>query len=699
MFCPLGPLSKSPAPEHLPIPGSAPAQPQSPGCPRCSRALLRGGAKGLWLSLALLAGLSPTVLGLTPQDSEVVPTPEAVATELEQKINAALRKGVEFLLEDQCFDGSFEGLRPEYPSGTTSLVALALLKCGLPPDHPSIQRAFEFMRVRPQEQTYTASLAIMVYRAVGGKQHLPEIEELTRHLLDWQRPQGWGYPGEVRDGRLVGESGDPDFSNLHFALFALKAAEEAGVSLPKQLWPGLANAILGYLGPEESLLFDGKKRRYTRGILYRRNEKVPRSAMTAAGAAMLRVCINNGALPARLARQAEDGIELIKAWLDANFRYDTNVGSGLFPYYNLMALERAASLNGWEEIGGRPWYEAGATYLLEQQNGAGYWESGDKASSLGGRASDTAMALLFLKRASRPTTGGDSIAPASDQVTLAGPDEPISLRIAARSPLVCTLTDFATSLRQKADAGPAGGLRVLRVEWYLDDVLAATLPGDPSQPWIGERFGAGLDLPTRGWHRVRARAQIVAPDAPAEAHEPTEWIESKTIDVHVLAVLEPWMLKATQYGLADRLAQERGEGLRIQAVASSVNSEDHPDRLVDGLPNTLWLAQRGEEEPHFSLALDRAVRADTLVLGPAAFRHSLSREYDRPTRIEILLDNAATPLVVERPAEQAVEPWRIPFPRPQRVERILVRILNREPGAGAPGLVGFSEVSLELSER
>jgi hypothetical protein len=622
-----------------------------------------------------------------------------VESELEQRISTALRKGVEFLLEAQCYDGSFEGLRHEYPAGVTGMATLALLKCGLSPEHPSIQRALAFMRAHPPEQTYTTALAIMVYRAVGGADRQKELEALTKQLLSWQRPQGWAYPGEFRDGHWIAASPDPDFSNLHFALFALKAAEEAGVALPKQIWPDLTNAILGYLGNEEALLTEDKKRTYARGILYRRGDSEPRSAMTAAAAAMLKVCLSSGALPARLARQAETGIELTKAWLDGHFRYDTNVGSGLFPYYNLMAFERAASLNGWEQVAGRPWYEAGATFLLEKQQEAGYWESSDKDQSLGSRASDTAMALLFLKRASRPTTGGGSVAPPSDQVTLAGPDERISLRIAARNPLVCTLTDFALALRQEAEAGPAGGLRVLKVEWYLNEELAATLPGDPQKIWIGERFGAALDVPRRGWHRVRARVQIVAPSAPADQLEPAEWIESKALDVHVLAVLEPWMLPATEFGLKDRFAKERAEGLRVQAAASSVNGEDRPERLLDDLPHTLWLAQREDDQPRFSFTLDKPLRADTLVLGPAAFRHSLEQEYDRPTRIEILLDKAVTPIVAERSAAEAHLPWRIPFPRPQRLQRIEVRILAREQGTGAPGLVGFSGLNLELSER
>ena len=645
------------------------------------------------LAAALLfAGPLPASPG--PQAGQAEAPPEAAPAALEVRVQEAVQRGVDYLLEQQCFDGSFEGMAPQYTGGTTGIVVLALLKCGLSPEHPSLQRALAYMQARPPRETYTTALWLMVYRAAGGPEQRKRMEPLLKQLLEWKNQEGWGYPGEWRDN-YWGENPARDFSNVHFAAFGIKAAEEAGLALPKQFWPDLAQIVLGYLASEELVLGADQQKRYVRGILYRREEKQPRSSITCAGAALLRLSLQAG-LPARLSRSAEAGLEALRGWLDVHFRYGENVGSGHFPYYNLMALERAAGLNGWAEVAGLPWYEAGATWLLDKQGQDGAWSGPDKAASLGNELSDTAMALLFLKRASRPSTGEGAAAGPTDRLSLESPDEPISLRLLQRNPLLCTLIDFGRVHREAAEAGPAGGLRVVRVEWYLDDRLAATLPGDPTQPWLGERFAAPLELTRRGRHRVHCRAEVVEPDAPAGASAPTRWIESRRVEVYVRAVLEPWMLAATAPRSADVLARELREGLRLSFEASSRNGGDRPEHLVDGLPNSLWLAERADDAPRVVINFDRPVRADALVLTPAHFKHSLAEEYDRPLRLELRLDRAQNPLVFDAPPEHALETWRLEFPKPQRFERLELTIVERRPGQGAPGLVGFSGLGLEL---
>jgi hypothetical protein len=659
-------------------------------CPR--------GPRGSWiprlglLALLLTSGLQRALA--LPQGGQAEPPAEAAPAALEIRIQNAVQRGVDFLLDQQCFDGSFEGLAPQYTGGTTGIVTLALLKCGVAPEHPSLQRALAYMQARPPRETYTAALWLMVYRAAGGPDQRKRMEPLLDRLLDWKNQEGWGYPGEWRDGQWM-ENPARDFSNVHFAAFGIKAAEEAGLALPKQFWPELAQIVLGYLGPEELIEGADKQKRYVRGIVYRRDEKTPRSSITCAGAALLQLSLQAG-LPARLERSAQAGIESVRGWLDIHFRYGENVGSGNFPYYNLMALERAAGLNGWSEVAGLPWYESGATWLLDKQGQSGAWEGPDKAASLGNELSDTAMALLFLKRASRPSTGEGAVAGPTDRLSLESPDEPISLRLLQRNPLLCTLVDFGRVHREAAEAGPAGGLRIVRVEWYLDERLAATLPGDPSQPWLGERFAAPIELTRRGLHRVHCRAELIEPDAPAGASGPTRWIESRRVDVFVRGVLESWMLAATLPGSNDILARERREGLRLSFEASSRNGGDRPEHLVDGLPNTLWLAERADDAPRVVILFDRPVRADAVVLTSAHFKHSLAEEYDRPLRLELRLDRAQTPLVFDAPPEGSLETWRLALPKPQRFDRLELTIVERRPGRGAPGLVGFSGLSLEL---
>jgi hypothetical protein len=74
-------------------------------------------------------------------------------------------------------------------------------------------------------------------------------------------------------------------------------------------------------------------------------------------------------------------------------------GAKAFQYYHLYAIERAGMLVGREGFGAHVWYREGADYLLGQQKGDGSWESEFNHKKA---VHDTAFAILFLSRATRP---------------------------------------------------------------------------------------------------------------------------------------------------------------------------------------------------------------------------------------------------------------------------------------------------------
>src|SRR5438093_13564749 len=85
--------------------------------------------------------------------------PEAVLKSIEN--------GKRFLLNRQNPDGSWTcGFNPIYPTGATSLAALALLNVGMTPQDPPMQRVLEFLRSqRVPDKTYEAGLQLMVFAA------------------------------------------------------------------------------------------------------------------------------------------------------------------------------------------------------------------------------------------------------------------------------------------------------------------------------------------------------------------------------------------------------------------------------------------------------------------------------------------------------------------------------------------------------
>ncbi|MCR4315131.1 MAG: hypothetical protein NUW37_02150 [Planctomycetes bacterium] len=63
-------------------------------------------------------------------------------------------------------------------------------------------------------------------------------------------------------------------------------------------------------------------------------------------------------------------------------------------YYYIYSLERTGEIGGWEEFGGRNWYNVGADELIKIQNPDGSWGDGEDWKVI-----NTCYAVLFLEKA------------------------------------------------------------------------------------------------------------------------------------------------------------------------------------------------------------------------------------------------------------------------------------------------------------
>ena len=91
-------------------------------------------------------------------------------------------------------------------------------------------------------------------------------------------------------------------------------------------------------------------------------------------------------------------------WLEAHWKPRVSH----WQCYYLYGLERAGMLYGSDRIGSHEWYDEGADWLIDHQNGDGSW---------GRSVLDTSFAILFLRRSTAPlpsvaTGGGSSHPPA-----------------------------------------------------------------------------------------------------------------------------------------------------------------------------------------------------------------------------------------------------------------------------------------------
>ncbi|MFN0009803.1 MAG: hypothetical protein ACKVXR_18060 [Planctomycetota bacterium] len=373
------------------------------------------------------------------------PMPDrALPPDFQAGIDAALERGVAYLLSRQMRDGSWQNATASFAEGQTALATYALLRSGLTSKHPSVARALAHLAEVEPTETYPAGLMLMAFEATGDPAWRPKMRSIVRELLAWQATSGWSYAPAPREGAVYRDAiPTTDLSNTQYAVLGLRAADHAGVEVPAEAW---SRALTSTLAHQESAFEIEIPRRDGRtgtekvaiaGFRYRPDREVTAS-MTSAGCAILHVCREalGRSIKAQRAVETARAIELGQAWLDAHWNLEENFGSGEPQnfYYYLYGLERIGTLLEIETIGGHAWYSEGAQMLLRKQDANGSWVVGGYAPTEWREIPaehDTCFAILFLKRASRPSvrTGETKAAPVSREEKL----EPWMMGAAARS--------------------------------------------------------------------------------------------------------------------------------------------------------------------------------------------------------------------------------------------------------------------------
>jgi hypothetical protein len=114
-----------------------------------------------------------------------------------EAVNAAIDRGMDFLLQSQNRDGSWgvemHVWKPwhEHRDGPTALALLALLECGLRPDHPAARQALAFLLRGDPRHTYAIGVELMALEALRDPGQLGRIEMLAERLLDLRGRDGW----------------------------------------------------------------------------------------------------------------------------------------------------------------------------------------------------------------------------------------------------------------------------------------------------------------------------------------------------------------------------------------------------------------------------------------------------------------------------------------------------------------------------
>lgn len=581
-------------------------------------------------------------------------------------VNVAIDRGVSHLLRSQHLDGTWDyGQEPR--AGHTALIAYTLVKSGLSREHHAVQRVMAHLQGARSELTYDTALLILALAAHDRERHGRQIQELVDQLLEWQKPTGWGYP-----------SGS-DLSNTQYASLGLWAGARAGADIPDRAWYDLIAAA-------------GQYRADRGGFGYSPGGGAATGSMTAAGVGVLAICRDMLALKPsgkdrRRYQKVQGWIDEGLEWLDRNWSVTQNPGRGRSHLgYYLYGLERVGALAPTETIGDHDWYAEGASFLVQQQSPQGHW-----GSSLGGGHPQTCFALLFLRRATMPVSGGLHLTGGRRYST---PNDAPGVRIAASgdNPMGVWLTGFGADLQGELAWPNGGGVRVARVLWIVDGVEVAAIEGDEARPAGQERYEHQVRFDEPGAHTVRAQVQVLRPpvtDSAGRRYPATlKVLDSAPLTVQVEDACPDWMLDN---------ARDRSRNLvplaGATARASSSRGGSGAARAIDQHQARSWIAEATDPTPTLELTFAEPQEANVILVGHARSTPLDPGRWARALEVDVYVNGKRHRLRMHSDERRK---GRLELRRSVEVRDLKLVVPFAAPGRGGEASVGFAEVELQL---
>ena len=562
-------------------------------------------------------------------------------------VDAAIDRAADYLVQRQHLDGSWTG-HDNYGAGYTAMALYALAKSGYEADHPVIRRGLAYLDAHPTKKTYSLSAEVLARATADREADADWYQGAVDRLAAWQGTTGmWAYP-----------SGHEDLSNTLFVALALRAAEKRGAVVAEETWRELIEGTFECWGRDKS---SGNP---PLGFSYLPRQDVTGS-MTVAGLSCLLLAAD--ALGGRGGRdlgrkdgkRIEEALERGLAWIDRNMVWDKNPGKNNWHYFWVYGLERLGALLDTPTLGGVLWYPAGAEYLIATQHEDGHWHGGHTEI-------DTVLGLLFLNRATAPTSGGET-AGEWRLVLSDTPAEPGRPTVRAR---LAAVVGERLELWVE-DLGGLAPTTVEAVEWVArpaaggDELVLARV--DAAEDKGLGRFATRIEEPP-----VQA-CQLVARVVHAGGTH-----ESVPLDLPALY---------TEVELQGALDQRSNLLRGAKAGASSARGGSTPRDAIDGKQGTNWILEPSDRDPRWWAELASPVRAGRLVLihrGPSPQHADLSRV----THVRVDLSGKRTLEVELDP-----DPMRATVVELER--DIMISRLELEPlGFTGDAASGFSEVLL-----
>jgi hypothetical protein len=366
---------------------------------RCSRALT---------AVMLVAGAFLFLSRSTRADDAppAAPAPDKIPVSQAEKVNAAIKRGVEFLYSIQKQDGSWEnvpapaGKEPANPQGGqwggfTSMATYALLAAGENPQDPRLAKAIDWL-LNPTNAdrmigNYACGLRAQVWL------FLPDNHPQRAQIKDAIKRDFNQFTGTIhkdvkdKDSRKYGFFPYTKGLNDHFdrsvsqyGVLGLWAVAQTGYEVSRDYWELIDKSWKKAQQPEG-------------GWNYNEPNGLSTPNMTAAGLATLFITedyLTDPKAPCT-GNKFNQNIELALAWMDKNAPAMLK-GEG---YYGMYGVERIGVASGRKYFGKTAWYDVGSENIVKKQLKDGSWHGPEHDFN---GIPNTCFAMYFLTRGRAP---------------------------------------------------------------------------------------------------------------------------------------------------------------------------------------------------------------------------------------------------------------------------------------------------------
>ena len=340
----------------------------------------------------------------------ITPPPAPAATP--DEVNAAVRKGVDYLYKTQNKDGSWEivanpttqgghEVTGKQWGGMTAMATYALLAAGENEQDPRLQRAVKWLGKADIVGTYALGLKAQVWPLL--ERHGPYAKIIREgvkkdtHILVKSafkaegESQGWyWYYWDTYKNAPLG--GGYDRSNSQYGVLGVWGCEQAGGEVPAKYWLTQDTIWKKAQNPDGGWEYTGDAK--------------STHTMSAAGLATLYITqdylinTNTGRKECK-GNVVNKNIDLGLGYMDKHAKVMLTNTAEAHYHYLMYGIERIGVASGRKYFGTLDWYQVGAETLVRQQDGDGAWGTDNPVYSPR-KVPNTVFALMFLVRGRAP---------------------------------------------------------------------------------------------------------------------------------------------------------------------------------------------------------------------------------------------------------------------------------------------------------